>query len=942
MTVPSNLVPTRITDLPVAPVPTPNATMVCVIGGITYQVPFIDLQSTISVPASRVIGTGGGLQGGGDLSQNRTLSIATAGVTTDKIAPTGVVAGSYGSSTTIPIVTVNAEGQVTAMSTTALVISGYVPDTRQIIAGTGLTGGGNLQADRTLAVSFGSNTPAALGVATAGVANTSSRSDHVHPAVDLADATEITGLLPLTNGGTGMQVLNLVSGAIWYNDGTNGFLQTTQGSLGQVLVSGGAGAPSWGSALIISNQPANYVYAGPTSGGSAPTTFRLLVNADIPATLTGKTMSGALNTFTNIPNASLDNSSVTFNGVTVALGASGTITASTTAALTVGTGLQLNSGSTFDGSTAKTISIDSTVVTLTGSQVLTGKTINGPDNTLTNIGNSSLVNSSIGFTYSGGISGSASVSLGGSNALSLSNIPNSSLQNSSVTIGTTSISLGASSLTLGGLTSVTVTQNPSTDYELATKLYVDNVAQGLDAKASCLYSTTNNITLSGLGTQAGGDWPSSLTGGDRILVKNQSAPAENGIWVAASGSWTRASDMNDWAEVPHAFTFIQDGATLADTGWVCTAASTGTIGVTAMPWTQFSGAGTYLAGTGLSLIGNTFSITNTTVAAASYGAADKTLTATVNAQGQLTALADTPIAITNSQVSGSAASGANSDITSMSGLTGGISTPDFVQFDAAATVTDAVAKLYYNKDDQYKTLAVQLDANSIQYIGEDQFYRIKCSGSITKGQVVMFAGTLGASGGLIGAAATGLTADQANYLLGIANESGINNDWIFVKSFGEVKHINTTGGGEAWVQGQVLYYNPSVTGGLTKTKPNTPNAIAVMAAVVHVGTSNGILFVRPTFGSVLGGTDGNVQFGTLTDGDVIVYDGTDLRWENRAQSTLAVGTATNLAGGTAGALPYQSGAGTTLFSAAGSSGQFLISGGTGSPTWTDTVSGGTY
>ena len=942
MTVPSNLVPTRITDLPVAPVPTPNATMVCVIGGITYQVPFIDLQSTISVPASRVIGTGGGLQGGGDLSQNRTLSIATAGVTTDKIAPTGVVAGSYGSSTTIPIVTVNAEGQVTAMSTTALVISGYVPDTRQIIAGTGLTGGGNLQADRTLAVSFGSNTPAALGVATAGVANTSSRSDHVHPAVDLADATEITGLLPLTNGGTGMQVLNLVSGAIWYNDGTNGFLQTTQGSLGQVLVSGGAGAPSWGSALIISNQPANYVYAGPTSGGSAPTTFRLLVNADIPATLTGKTMSGALNTFTNIPNASLDNSSVTFNGVTVALGASGTITASTTAALTVGTGLQLNSGSTFDGSTAKTISIDSTVVTLTGSQVLTGKTINGPDNTLTNIGNSSLVNSSIGFTYSGGISGSASVSLGGSNALSLSNIPNSSLQNSSVTIGTTSIALGASSLTLGGLTSVTVTQNPSTDYELATKLYVDNVAQGLDAKASCLYSTTNNITLSGLGTQAGGDWPSSLTGGDRILVKNQSAPAENGIWVAASGSWTRASDMNDWAEVPHAFTFIQDGATLADTGWVCTAASTGTIGVTAMPWTQFSGAGTYLAGTGLSLIGNTFSITNTTVAAASYGAADKTLTATVNAQGQLTALADTPIAITNSQVSGSAASGANSDITSMSGLTGGISTPDFVQFDAAATVTDAVAKLYYNKDDQYKTLAVQLDANSIQYIGEDQFYRIKCSGSITKGQVVMFAGTLGASGGLIGAAATGLTADQANYLLGIANESGINNDWIFVKSFGKVKDINTTGGGEAWVQGQVLYYNPSVTGGLTKTKPNTPNAIAVMAAVVHVGTSNGILFVRPTFGSVLGGTDGNVQFGTLTDGDVIVYDGTDLRWENRAQSTLAVGTATNLAGGTAGALPYQSGAGTTLFSAAGSSGQFLISGGTGSPTWTDTVSGGTY
>jgi hypothetical protein len=123
-----------------------------------------------------------------------------------------------------------------------------------------------------------------------------------------------------------------------------------------------------------------------------------------------------------------------------------------------------------------------------------------------------------------------------------------------------------------------------------------------------------------------------------------------------------------------------------------------------------------------------------------------------------------------------------------------------------------------------------------------------------------------------------------------------------------------------------LYYNPLVAGGLTKTKPNTPNAIALVAAVVNVGVSNGILFVRPTFGSVLGGTDGNVQFSTLASGDVIVYDSGDARWENRAQSTLAVGTATNLAGGAAGSLPYQSGSGTTAMLALGTTNYVLTAG----------------
>jgi hypothetical protein len=223
-----------------------------------------------------------------------------------------------------------------------------------------------------------------------------------------------------------------------------------------------------------------------------------------------------------------------------------------------------------------------------------------------------------------------------------------------------------------------------------------------------------------------------------------------------------------------------------------------------------------------------------------------------------------------------ATAGVNNNITSMTGITGGISSPDFIQFDTTATVTDATGRLYYNDEDMYQTLAFQMNGNVIQHVGEEMFYRVRLSAAATKGQVLMFTGTLGASGGLTAAPATGLTFDQSNYLLGIAGESGSTNDWITVYEFGEVKGVNTS----AFTQGQILYYDPTVAGGLTATKPNTPNAIAVIAAVVHVGTSNGVLFVRPTFGSALGGTDGNVRFGTLASGNTIIYDAVDGVWKN--------------------------------------------------------------
>jgi hypothetical protein len=103
-----------------------------------------------------------------------------------------------------------------------------------------------------------------------------------------------------------------------------------------------------------------------------------------------------------------------------------------------------------------------------------------------------------------------------------------------------------------------------------------------------------------------------------VLVKNQSLSQNNGIYLCASGSWTRTTDANTWDALTSAFTFIEQGTTNADCGFVCTANAGGTLGTTALPWSQFSGAGTFTAGTGLTLTGSVFSLT-TPVAVANGG-----------------------------------------------------------------------------------------------------------------------------------------------------------------------------------------------------------------------------------------------------------------------------------------------------------------------------------
>ncbi len=112
-----------------------------------------------------------------------------------------------------------------------------------------------------------------------------------------------------------------------------------------------------------------------------------------------------------------------------------------------------------------------------------------------------------------------------------------------------------------------------------------------DYKTSVRFTTTGNIVLSGLGTQAGGDWGAALTAGDRILSKDQTTGSQNGIYIAAAGAWVRATDADGVGELTSgAVIAVEEGATLADSQWMLTADGAITIGTTALTFARKDGS----------------------------------------------------------------------------------------------------------------------------------------------------------------------------------------------------------------------------------------------------------------------------------------------------------------------------------------------------------------
>lgn len=207
---------------------------------------------------------------------------------------------------------------------------------------------------------------------------------------------------------------------------------------------------------------------------------------------------------------------------------------------------------------------------------------------------------------------------------------------------------------------------PTTDSDAATKAYADSIAQGLDFKASVRAATTVNGALTTAYANASVVDGVTLATGDRILIKDQTTGSENGIYtVNATGAPTRALDADSNTEVTGGmFTFVEEGTTNADTGWVLNNNGSITLGTTALSFTQFSSAGVPTAGTGLTKTGNTFAIDSTvatlsgtqTLTNKSINLSNNTLTATV---AQLnTAVSDTLVTtagtqtLTNKSISG--------------------------------------------------------------------------------------------------------------------------------------------------------------------------------------------------------------------------------------------------------------------------------------------------
>jgi len=220
------------------------------------------------------------------------------------------------------------------------------------------------------------------------------------------------------------------------------------------------------------------------------------------------------------------------------------------------------------------------------------------------------------------------------------------------------------------------------------------------------------------------------------------------------------------------------------------------------------------------------------------------------------------------------------------------------QFSNGSAVTLAAGKMWYDGTTGSWNAGMG-GGNITQQIGEELFVYGKASSAITDSplQIVYQTGAVGASGAITFAPTiTNIT--DGTLILGVATENIALNGFGRITSYGVVRGITTNGTafGETWADGDEIYYNP-VTGNPTKVKPVAPNVKVSVGTIINAGSGgSGSIQVEINHGSVLGGTDSNVQLTSVTNGNILTYDGGNAYWKNTdltAGTGISIGKSVN-------------------------------------------------
>jgi hypothetical protein len=422
-----------------------------------------------------------------------------------------------------------------------------------------------------------------------------------------------TGAIELPTGGTSARpVTGLDNGAMRYNTDINNIESYINGSWspmgsGTGTVSSVAVAGSTG--LSVSGSPI-------TSSGTITLTLGTELQGLSGLSATGLVVRTGAGTYSSRSIAGTASNIIVTNGT----GVSGDPTVDLATAGTSGTYLYSTTDA-FGRVTSGAVATGTGILAQTAAGAATTRTITGTSGTIVitdgsgTAGNPTVTLATIGTPVSNQFVKITTDTFGRTSATSAVVVGDLTPILDSTYVNVIGDTMTGNLVMSGVSTQITLPNPPVAGTDATNKNYVDAAIAGLSWKQAVRTATTVNGTLATSFANGQTIDGVTLATGNRILIKNQTTQSQNGIYVVqASGAPVRADDANTGPELVGASVLVDQGTTNADSGWVQTANAPITIGTTSITWVQFSGSGSYTAGTGLTLTGNQFSLTSPVLA----------------------------------------------------------------------------------------------------------------------------------------------------------------------------------------------------------------------------------------------------------------------------------------------------------------------------------------